>query len=180
MGSPTRSLPQVPHASDPLPQIPPSPPAGQSSASGRWFLFQHLPPTGSPSGSSPGSGHQGGGPAFQFQFRLPTPTLPSFIYNPSDKTHPLLSGSLPSAHWSAPYLPGSLDLRDGFLLRPPPGYLSTSTLLLSMTPCLLTFLPTLTSTYFPSLLPPHSCPLAAHLQLTTVPFQFFCFLPPSF
>lgn len=37
----------------------PLPPAGRSSASGHWFLFQHLPRTRSPSGSSPGSRHQG-------------------------------------------------------------------------------------------------------------------------
>lgn len=98
------------------------PPAGQSSASGRWFLFQRLPPTGSPSGSSPGSGHQGRGPAFPFQFRLPTLILVIFH-----------AGSTPPqprhAHFFRkdclhPWFPWLAWLKGGFFLGPLPCSLS--------------------------------------------------------
>lgn len=87
----------------------PLPPAGQSSASGHWFLFQHLPRTRSPSGSSPGSRHQGKESCLPIPAPPPDP-YPCYFHTgpPPPLIQDTPAASTKSANCSAPYQPGCL------------------------------------------------------------------------
>lgn len=181
MGSPTRSLPQVPHASDPLLQTPPHLQQGRVLLQDVGFYFSIFHRPGHLPAVLLGQDTRAGAlPSHSSSASQPLPSLVSYTIPQTRHTH-----FFPEACLLLTGLPliCLVPLTQGMAssLDPLPGYLSTSTLFLSMTPCLLTFLPTLTSSYFPSLLPtlllPPSCsPSVDYSTLPVLPLLAAFFL----